>query len=149
MLTDNSLDFWYFCCENIVRHEDAVFHGMIKAFSFSEEWGTWGICRLWVPRQQHTVNTTLCPWTHWEFSPWGLLQLEASQNTANTCQSELRVHLLHPQEVKYILHSQMKTQKHSLSHLLVMYLHSITPSFVSLSSFRLRLQTESETHARI
>lgn len=34
-------------------------------------------------------------------SPWDRLQLEASQNTANTCQEELGVYLLHPHSLNF------------------------------------------------
>lgn len=53
-------------------------------------------------RQQHTLNATACPGALWEMSPWERLQLEAGQNTANTCQEEQGVYLLHPHSFSFI-----------------------------------------------
>lgn len=47
-------------------------------------------------RQPHGLDVSVRPTALWETSPWERLQLEASQNTANTCQEEQGVYLLHP-----------------------------------------------------
>lgn len=80
LLIDNSLGLWYCCCKNIVRSRQLIFMEWSSRRVFHRDEAREAFVDFQCLNDiQHTVNTIVCPWAHWEISPWDPLQLEASQ----------------------------------------------------------------------